>query len=214
MTFGTFSIQEVLKFGWETFKKDPWFYVGVTFVLMAFSLLVNALTTGPGGVHGILGFIISFAASTIVSIAYARLALSAEAGEHVTWQELWAPEHFLNMVGASLVQAVIIFVGIILLVIPGIVAALILMFTQLSVVDKGLNPIEALKNSYYLTKGHLLELFVFVLVIMVLNIIGLLALVIGLLVTLPVSLIAVAHVYRILANKEVPVIVEPHVDAA
>lgn len=206
MTTELVSVKESLTFGWEAFKKDPWFFVGVTAALTIFSMVVNALTSGGYGLGALLGLFISFLASTVITIAYARLALSTAAGPHVGWEGLWAPEYFLNMLGATILQSIIVLVGFVLLIIPGIIASLLLSMTQLSVVDKKLNPIEALKESYRLTRPHLWPLFVFMLALIVLNLIGLIALVIGLLVTLPVSLIAVAHVYRKLAAAQEPVV--------
>ncbi len=204
----TFSIEEAFRFGWDTFKKDPWFFVGVTAALTIFSVIVNALTGNGYGIMAFIGFLIGLAASTVVTIAYARLALSAQEGTHVGWEGLWAPEHFLNMLGATILQSIVVVVGLVLLVIPGIIAALMLMFTQLLVVDKKMTPIAALKESYRLTKGQLLQLFLFWLAIIVINIVGLIALVVGLLVTLPVSLIAAAHVYKKLSSLQGQPIVE------
>lgn len=197
-----FSVKESILFGWHEFKKDPWFYVGVTVALSAFSILVNTLTGGGHGIGAVLGFLISLLASTVVTIAYARLALSAVAGAHVTWEGLWAPEFYFSMLGATILQSVIILVGLVLLIIPGIVAALLLSFTPISLVDKNLQPIAALKESYRLARPHLWSLFLLALSLLLLNVLGLLALVVGLLVTVPVSLIAVAHVYRSLTNAE------------
>ena len=192
----TFSISEALKFGWETFKKDPWFYVGVTLALSVFTMIVNWLTGHGAGFFALIGWLIGLCASTVVTIAYARLALSANAGAHVGWEGLWEPKHFWRMLGATILQGIIIVVGFILLIIPGIIAALLLCFTQLSVVDKMLNPIDALKHSFTMAKGHLLQLFLFMLCLVLLNIVGAILLLVGLLVTVPVTLIAVAHVYR------------------
>lgn len=192
----TFSIQEALTFGWTTFKKDPWFYVSVTAALTIFSVVVNSLTGNGSGIIGLIGFLIGLAASTVVTIAYARLALSVQTGEHVSWEGLWAPENFLNMLGATILQSIVVVIGFILLIIPGIIVSLMLCFTQLLVVDQKKNPIEAMKESYRLTKGHLFQLFLFVLTLLVINIVGAILLLVGLLVSIPVSLIAVAHVYK------------------
>lgn len=204
------SIKESILFGWHEFKKDPWFYAGVTAALSAFSIVVNILTGGGHGGGAVLGFLISLLASTVITIAYARLALSVVAGKHVTWEEMWAPEYYFSMLGASILQTVIIMIGFILLIIPGIIASLLLCFTQISLVDKKLTPVEALKESYRLARPHLWSLFLLALSLVLLNILGLLALVVGLLVTIPVSLITVAHVYRTLANAQEPLVVVPN----
>lgn len=205
-----FSIKEAIRFGWTEFKKDPWFFIGVTFALSAFSIVVNTLTGGGHGVGAFFGFMISFLASTIVTIAYARMALSTIAGTHVQWEGLWAPQHYFSMLGASILQSVIILIGFVLLIIPGIIAALLLSFTQLSLVDKNLSSINALKESYRLARPHLWKLFLFMLSLALLNILGLIALVIGLLVTIPVSLISVAYVYKKLSGMLEPVVVVSH----
>lgn len=194
-------------FGWDTFKKDPWFFVGATLILSIFSIVVNWLTGADEVVFSPIGFVIGFLASTVVTIAYARMALSANEGQHVSWEGLWAPEHFWRMLGATILQTVIIVIGFILLIIPGIIASLMLCFTQLLVVDRKMGPVEAIKESYEITKGQLFRLFLFMIAICLLNFVGLIALVVGLLVTVPVSLIAIAHVYKKLsALKSVPIV--------
>ncbi len=203
----TFSIKEAVMFGWETFKKDPAFYAGVTFVLSAASFVINLIIGDGYGLMALVWFVVSFAVSTFVTIAYSRVALSAQTGQRIAWEGLWAPEHFLRMLGTTILQGIIVVVGLVLLIIPGIVAALMLSMSQLLVVDKKLMPIEALKESYRLTKGHLLQLFLFALTIAAINIVGAILLLVGLLVSIPVSLVAAAYVYKKLSSLEVPAVI-------
>lgn len=205
-----FTIKEAVHFGWNAFKKDPWFFIGVTAVLMAFSMVVNGLTGGGHGFGAFLGFLISLLASTVVAVAYTRLALSTVAGAHVGWDGLWAPQFYFSMLGTTILQSALVLVGFILLIIPGIIASLLLSLSQLSVVDKNLSPVDAIKESYRLTRPHLWQMFLFVLTLMVLNILGLIALVVGLLVTIPVSLLAFAYVYKKLSDVQEPMIVVPN----
>jgi len=58
------------------------------------------------------------------------------------------------------------------------------------------SPMEALRESRRLTKGHRKSLFVFGLLCLGANILGALALGIGLFVTIPTTVIATAHVLR------------------
>lgn len=208
MSTSPFTIKESLSFGWATFKKDPWFYVGVTLALSAFTIIVDSLTGDGYGFMGVIGFLISLLASTVVTIAYARLALSASQGTHVGWDGLWAPQYFFSVLGAVILQTLIILIGLVLLIVPGVIAALLLSFTQLAVVDKNLSPVDALKESYRLARPHLAKLFLLMLALIGINLLGLLALVVGLLVTIPVSLITVAHIYRTLSGAQELVVVE------
>lgn len=70
---------------------------------------------------------------------------------------------------------------------------------RLSVVD-GAEILESLRQSTRLTTGVMWRLLLFVLAIIGLNLLGLLAFAVGLLVTVPISMLAFIHVY--LARKE------------
>lgn len=189
-----FSIKEALTYAWKAYTADPLFYSGVTLVLTLASMLLNGLTSQDPSV--VLGIAVSLVLSTFVTIAYSTLALSVREGTHAVWRDLWAPEHFWRVLGVSLLQALIVTIGFILLIIPGIIVALMLSLSQLVAVDKKLGPVAALKESYRLTKGQLFQLFILAVILAAMNIAGALALGVGLLVSIPVSMIAYAHVYR------------------
>lgn len=207
MSTSLFSIREALRFGWAEFKRDPWFYVGTTAALLIFSIVVDSLTSEGHDFGFLVGTILSLLASTIVTIAFVRLALSAAQGTHVGWDGLWAPQFFFPVLGATIAQSVIVLIGFVLLIIPGVIASILLGFTQFALIDKKLMPFAALKESYRLTRPHLLSLFFLTLAVAALNILGLIALGVGLLVTIPVSLIALASVYRALAQAQEPVVI-------
>lgn len=60
---------------------------------------------------------------------------------------------------------------------------------------------DMLKESAKLGKGHMVDLFGFGLLLLLVNIVGFLVILVGLLVTVPLSKIAVAHVYEQLKKK-------------
>ena len=41
-----FSAGAAIRFGWETFKRRPWFFVGTTLLILLVSALSNGLTSG------------------------------------------------------------------------------------------------------------------------------------------------------------------------
>jgi uncharacterized membrane protein len=75
-----------------------------------------------------------------------------------------------------------------------------LMFVPYIVIDRGLGPIEAMKESWRVTKGHKWQLFLLFLALIGLNILGAIALIVGLLVTIPITMLAAAHAYRTLTS--------------
>ena len=101
-------------------------------------------------------------------------------------------------------------VGFILLIIPAFIFAVMFSMATYLVIDKNLSPVEAMKESRRITNGHKWDLVVLSLLLLLVNILGLLALVVGLLVSLPVSSLAVAHAYRTLVTNAGP---KPAVEA-
>ena len=91
------------------------------------------------------------------------------------------------------------------MVIVGIPAAVILglfLFPlQYIMVSSDIGPIDGLKRSYHITRPHLFQIFLFMLAIIGINILGLLALIVGLLVSIPVSTLASVHLFRHLERE-------------
>lgn len=117
--------------------------------------------------------------------------------KEVTYADFWLPQsHFWFYVLATLLYGVIIGVGTLLLIVPGIIFGLMFMFYGYVMIEKNLGPIEALKESKRLTAGAKWDLFLFSLLAIGLNLLGVLALLVGVLVTMTITFIAMAHLYR------------------
>jgi uncharacterized membrane protein len=218
------SIRECLRFGWTTFKKRPWILVGATALVSAVSMLIPDIEPKQHGwALAIAVGVMSFMVTTLMELGMANFALKAHDNvEGVTLKYLWRPELFWKYLGTSLLALLIVVVGLVLLIIPGIIAALMLCFSTYLVVDRGMLPVAALKESRRLTKGHRWKLLGLFGMIALLNILGLVALLVGLLVSIPVTALAFVHAYRTLtalnpAENESVVVPEetgPPVEAA
>jgi len=195
----TFSVGEAIRFGWETFKKRPWFFIGVTVITAVISGVVSSLldSVEGGPLVNFANMLVNIAVSTFIGLGITSVYLKAhESVESVSFSNLWYPDLFWNYLAASLVMSIIIGIGFILLVVPGIILATMLLFTTYLVVDRKLGPIEAMKESRRITEGKKWQLLAFLLAIIGINILGFIALLVGLLVSIPVSTLAIVHVYR------------------
>lgn len=67
----------------------------------------------------------------------------------------------LKYFAASIIYGMMVLIGLLFLVIPGIIIALKYQFYGYLIVDRHMDPIEALKGSSRLTNGALTNLFVF-----------------------------------------------------
>ena len=199
----------MIRFGWETFKKRPWFFVGmlvliwiVSGVFSQMGSYTDKVSAGSELIFALAGVFVSIVGQMFVKMGTISFTLKAhDAPESAKLNDLWAPEMFWQYLGASLLVGLIVVVGIILLIVPGIIWALRYMFVPYLVIDRKLGVMAALRESSRITLGHKWQLLGLVVVLGLLNILGLLALVVGLLVTVPVTMLAVAHAYRTLEHS-------------
>lgn len=203
----SFSIKESIKFGWSTFKARPWLFVQVGLILFALQILTGFDAESVSSVYGSNGFalvaislfllVIQIVVPVFVGMGSINFYLKANDDvSSAKLADLWAPEHFLRFLVTSAAVFLIVIAGLILLIVPGIILGLALSFATYLVVDEKMGTRAAIKRGFEITKGKRWKLFQFMLVLGAINILGMLALGIGLLVTVPLSGIALAHVYR------------------
>lgn len=206
------SVKECFKFAWQTFKARPWLFVLAGVLLLLINIAINLVQTvlemggeqGPAAVAGLIAVVSALAGmavSFLISMGETAFFLRAhDEVRETSIKDLWHPQPFWNFVGAALLSGFAIFIGFILLIVPGIIAAVLFAFVGYVVIEEKLRPIEALKRSIALTKGSRWKIFQLGLMTLLLNILGLVALVVGLFVTIPLSFLAMTHAYRTLAK--------------
>ncbi len=100
---------------------------------------------------------------------------------------------YFNVVLAGLLNSVIVIAGFILLVVPGIIFACKLAFVPYLVIDRDMEPVEAVKKSWSMTRGYAGRIFVIWLLGIPIALLGLLLLAVG---VIPASMwIISAQVY-------------------
>jgi uncharacterized membrane protein len=204
-----FSAGSALRFGWETFKRRPWFFVGSTFVILLASGLINAFTSGidaaiagSAGEPSIIGTVVNLGLGTLISMGATAFYLAAHDNpDTADLSLLWHPRPFWRYLGASILLSLAVAIGFVLLIVPGIIFGLMFMFATFIVIERELGPIDAMNESHRLTRGHKWQLFGFVLLLVLVNLLGLLALLVGIFVSIPVSTLAFVHAYRVLGGK-------------
>ena len=111
-------------------------------------------------------------------VSYA--SLKAVRGEKVEVQDMFeAFKNYWNAILAYIIVGAIIFVGFLLLIVPGIIFACKLAFTPYLIVDKKMEVIEAIRTSWNMTNGHAGEVFLIGLLAIPIVIAGFICLVVG-----------------------------------
>jgi len=204
-----FSAGSAIRFGWETFKKRPWFFVGATVVILIAYGVIGGATSGIDAAIGatpedpsLVGGLLNLVLSTFVGMGVTAFYLAAHDNpETVDLSTLWHPRPFWKFLGASILVGLAIAIGFVLLIIPGIIATLFFMFTTFVVIDKDLGPIQAMKESARIGRGYRWPLLGLLLLLALIAFAGLLAFFVGLLVAMPVTGLAFAHAYRVLSSE-------------
>ncbi len=87
--------------------------------------------------------------------------------------------NYLNIILSSLLVFALVFMGIIFLIIPGIIIGCRLAFVSYLVMDRNLDPVAAIEESWRLTKGYGWTIFAMGLVSIFIVIFGLVLLIVG-----------------------------------
>ena len=120
-------------------------------------------TQYSAGIISMIVGIFTGLASTALSIAYAYYVLSFVRGKRLELNDVidFMKKHWVKAFVVSLLTGLIIMVGCIALVIPGIIASIGLMFYQEVCADNPTMPAtDIIRKSWEMTKGHKMDLFV------------------------------------------------------
>mgnify|MGYP001616239888 CR=1 FL=1 len=199
-----FNLKSTLEYGWQQFTKNFKLFLIVGIVMGLVSFLPSLLSAEIGQEPVKLGMlnIVSWILQTFVTIGLLRIAIKLNAGHPAVFKDLWSggPWFFKYFIG-SVLYGLAVAAGLVLLIIPGIILAVRLKFFDYLIIDKGMSPVQALKASWAMTKDHVWELFVLLFVLALINVAGSLILFVGLLITVPVSMMAAVLVYRKLIDR-------------
>jgi len=196
----------------EQISLDGYYYNGSYYIKRGFELFGK--NAGNSIVIAILFFVIS-AAAGIIPLAGILITYPLTAGFMIVARELdkhgtFEINHFFegfnnfgNLFVGYLLMAVFILLGLLALVIPGIYLSVSLVFVLPILALSDLKPMEAIKLSRKIIDQQWFMFFFLGLFIVFLNLVGALFLLVGLLVTVPVSYyILYAAFADIIAGKE------------
>lgn len=213
-----FSISEAVKYGWEKMKANLWFFVIAFIIALVIQMIPNMFRPAGTPIYDQYGYQANVSAPTsplfilvtiifalikmVVDMGFLKAALNINDNQKPELIELYKNYPLLlKYLAGSILFGLIVVVGFMLLIIPGIIFAVKLQYYSFLIVDKGMGPIAALKRSWEMTSGVGMRLFLFGVVLGLINVAGALALLIGLFVTVPTTLIASSFVYRKLVNR-------------
>jgi len=149
------------------------------------------------------GMIVGWVLQAFFQAGFTKMYLAAARGGAPEFAHIFSgAPRFLPMLGAMFLQLLLVTIGFMLFIVPGVILALGLMLYPYYVVDREMGPIEALKASWATTMGQKGKLFVLGLYWLGISLLGLVACCIGALPALAVITLTQAIVYCRLSGTE------------
>ena len=156
-----------------------------------------------GTVLGIFGTIYSILVSGPVNYGFSYAYLRAARGELPEVKDVFEGfKTYWNVVLASLIVNIIVVIGFILLVVPGIVFACKLAFVPFLVIDRKMEAVAAVRESWQMTNGYAPDVFYIGLLGIPILIAGAICLGVGIIVSCMWISLAIASLYHAVSLKK------------
>ena len=198
-SFGKIAL---LKEAWELFKKNLniiLIVIGVWFAYYLVQYISGYLFETQSFLASILSLVF-FVIFLVIQLGTYNLMLKVVDGHKADIKDLYTYSNALMKVIKNIVAGLLVGLavvgGLILFIIPGIYIAVRLMFFNYYIVDKDAGIMDSIRMSWDLTKGGVLNLFLLSILFIIVNFIGALLFGIGLAVTMPLTFLATAVLYR------------------
>jgi len=195
---GYFSIGSAFSSAWGTFKEAPVFFLGFQVLISVTSIVFQALEGLLTGSTIVLGIPLAILEGGVVQFINMKFL---QKGFNIYYEKLDRPgvepdgTTWLKLFGANLLRNLLILVGIILFIIPGIYFAVKYVLFQFVIIDRETGVIESLSEAGELAKGNWWKLFLLSIITFFFSLSGLLLLVVGVFFTAAISSLVWMHVY-------------------
>lgn len=191
MTGKKFSKGDAIRFGWDTTTGN----IGVCVLALVIVLAIGLMPAAASDSWVVM--VVAWVFDIAVAMGVVKMTLRFVDGDKGELVDLFStipmiPQYLV----ASVIVGVVVTVGFFLLILPGIYWSVRLYMFPWVLVDKGVGPFEAMRQSWEMTRGSFWNLFLLGLALCAINILGMLALFFGLLITVPLSVVAVGYAYR------------------
>ncbi|SES96553.1 hypothetical protein [Anaerobranca gottschalkii] len=220
------SISNAISFGFSNFKK----LILPVLLVIVFSLVYEFFLSAISSSFLHLIFVLlQFLIYVLIQINFIKIALKIYNNEDITSFEIFNfanndIEEIFSVIGIDILIALIMaginiipfiiainallnsdfILAVLMFIIIGLISIVTIAYLFIPIelcVDKGDTVLDSIKGNFKLCKKHVLKIILFNFVILFLNIIGVLMLIVGVLITIPVSILANIHIYKQIIGK-------------
>jgi len=219
-----FTIGNVLNLGWKLFIKNGFVFLGLFIAYQIISRVISslfdigidsvALTQAKsldeisqivmGGINSqfYISLLVSMILGACFSVIFVKVLLDAVDENELKFY--FNLKKVVNLFFANLLCMLIVSLGVVAFILPGLYFFLRFQFYEYFIVDKNCNAIDALKESWRITGNQSLSLFGLFFVFIGICILGLLAFIVGIFAAIPLCYVLQMIAYRLLfAEKDI-----------
>jgi len=164
--------EDYIRRGWEILRMRMGYFI-------LFTLVLFVGTSIPG-----IGILLT----QTLSAGFILVAFYLSTGKQIFFEDFFDGfKHFAGLLLFTLVSVILIFLGIIALILPGIYLVVGYVFTPFFIIFSRMDFWNAMETSRKLVHKEWFSIFGFLIVLLFINVLGVMALGIGLLITIPLS---------------------------
>ena len=200
----SFSVSELVRNAWDKtngVKREIWIAIAIAFsVSVACGLFEHLLGIDQksGLVAHVIGFVLNIP-SYLFSAGIMYMGVEYAFGKTISWRMITSGFPVAkNLIIAVLLQTVLVSLGLLLLIVPGIYLSIGYSMTLPLIIDKGLSPWEAMEESRKTIHPIWWNIFALYLLVGALFAASIFTLFLGLIWLLPWSVVLMGLLYRIL----------------
>ncbi|CAB4856879.1 MAG: hypothetical protein F2782_00990 [Actinobacteria bacterium] len=202
-----FTPSAAISYAWSATMKNLGPLVLMTLVILVAQVVIQVGFSGGRGVVALLLSIATSVVSLILAMGLIRAALRVTDGGTPELSQLTETDQLGPYIVQAILVGIAIGIGLVLCIIPGLIAAVLFAFAGYAVIDtRDGDAVGAIKRSFEIVKGNFGAVLGLIVLLMLINIAGAMLCGIGLLFTYPMTSVAIAYAYRTLNGQPVAAI--------
>ena len=205
------DVGSAISYGWKKFQENVGPFIilvlAVFIAIVVLNILQAVLTPNSSGFlaffWSIALSIVVFIVSFIIQAGVYRAGLGVTRGQEPSVSMLTETTNIVPYILTVILVGLGALVGFILCILPGFVWLIFMAYAPIIALDKGVGPGEAIATSFNYVKDNFGQVFLILLVSWLVYIAGAILCGVGLLVSIPVALVAIIYSYRALNQEPV-----------
>ena len=194
---------DILRASWNLLKENSSIVLKMFGALILLNIVGNVAIGIMAEMSGLLTGVVQLALialQVLLSIGLMHMVILIAAGKPAELSLLWKfTDRIIPYIFATILYSIVVSVGLLLLIVPGIIWATKFGMAPLIIAWKKIGADEALRLSGKMTDGYKWQLFILYIIFLVINVLAAVT-VVGLLLTLPLSYLAMGVIFNRLAD--------------